>query len=512
MAQIAVIGAGMGAMAAAARLATAGHQVAVYERTSTYGGGVRRFERAGFGFDTGPGLLHLPAVQRDLFIKTGRKPLEQCVSLTTVDPAARHLFPDGTEVALPNASQAGVTAALDAALGHGTGDRWAAMLGRGRAAWDATRRPLLEEPLAADWRAAGLGDDPYPPVTGRRGLLRRRHQQRSRRLAEIGEHELADPRLAALLESQALAHGFDPRTAPASAAVLPYMEQTFGAWYVHGGIRALATAVYERCLERRVSFTFDAPVAALVRKEDGVAGLELADGTVVDADAVVAGVSPGRLDALGAEDAADDPGDQGSEPEADAQVGMPGRVVVCLALHGTRPADAAHRTVVHTPDRAAELDWIFRRGPLTTAAPTVTVLRPDDPTQRPDDDHEAVTLTATAPDWNWSEPGVAEDFADRMQQAAAAALPGLAERILWREVRTPADTEAETGAGGGAVPGPALAGARGAYLVQRNATRLPGLYAVGGWSHPGGGLAHAGMSGTLVAGLITEGADFRGSQ
>ncbi|NUT30603.1 MAG: NAD(P)-binding protein, partial [Streptomyces sp.] len=38
MARIAVIGAGMGAMAAAARLAVAGHRVAVYERTETYGG------------------------------------------------------------------------------------------------------------------------------------------------------------------------------------------------------------------------------------------------------------------------------------------------------------------------------------------------------------------------------------------------------------------------------------------------------------------------------------------
>ncbi|NGN66465.1 NAD(P)/FAD-dependent oxidoreductase [Streptomyces sp. A7024] len=499
----------MGAMAAAARLATAGHDVAVHERGSTYGGGVRRLERAGFGFDTGPALLRLPAVYRDLFIKTGRKPLEQCVSLTTVDPAARHLFADSTEVTLPNASQAGATAALDAALGHGTGARWAAVLGRGRAAWDATRRPLLEEPLAADWRAAGLADDPYPPVSERRGLLRRRHEQHSRRLAEIGTYELHDPRLTALLESQALGYGFDPRTAPASAAVLPYMEQTFGVWYVHGGIRALATAVYERCRERGVTFTFDSPVAALVRKEDRAAGLELADGTVVDADAVVAGVSPARLDGLGAEDAADAP--DAAAPDDAAQVGMPGRVTVCLALRGARPAGTAHRTVVHTQDRAAELDWIFRGGPLTTA-PTVTVLRPDDSAQRPDDAHEAVTLTATAPDWNWSEPGVAEDFADRMQQAATAALPGLAERVLWREIRTPADTEAETGAAGGAVPGPALAGAGGAYLVGRNATRLPGLYAVGGWSHPGGGLAHAGMSGALVAGLITEGPDFRGSQ
>ena len=76
MARIAVIGAGMGAMAAAARLAVAGHRVVVYERAATYGGAVGRFEREGFAFDTGPGLLQLPAVYRDLFVKTGKEPLE----------------------------------------------------------------------------------------------------------------------------------------------------------------------------------------------------------------------------------------------------------------------------------------------------------------------------------------------------------------------------------------------------------------------------------------------------
>ncbi|WP_159052247.1 NAD(P)-binding protein, partial [Streptomyces niveiscabiei] len=40
MGRIVVIGAGMGAMAAAARLAIAGHRVVVYERGETYGGGV----------------------------------------------------------------------------------------------------------------------------------------------------------------------------------------------------------------------------------------------------------------------------------------------------------------------------------------------------------------------------------------------------------------------------------------------------------------------------------------
>lgn len=226
MARIVVIGAGLGAMAAAARLAVAGHRVTVYERGSTYGGAVGRHERDGFAFDTGPGLLHLPAVYRDLFVKTGKEALEECVTLTQVDPASRHVFADGTRVDLPNASRAGTVAALDAALGPGAGERWGEFLVRAREAWDRTRRPLLEEPQPAD--PAPPARDPYPALKA--GLLRRP----TTTLAQIGARELRDPRLAALLDAYAWTYGFDPATAPASAAVLPYMEQTFGSWYVAG--------------------------------------------------------------------------------------------------------------------------------------------------------------------------------------------------------------------------------------------------------------------------------------
>ncbi|MYV37981.1 NAD(P)-binding protein, partial [Streptomyces sp. SID1328] len=293
MARIAVTGAGMGALAAAARLAVAGHRVTVYERTDTYGGAVRRFERDGFAFDTGPGLLPLPAVWRDLFLKTGKEPLEDLVELVQVDPSSRHLFADGTQVAVPNASRAGVVSALDEALGAGVGQRWGDFLVRAREAWDRTRRPLLEEPLWPNWQVLAERE-PYPAVPHKR-LLRTR---RATTLAEVAEWELRDDRLTALLTGHALAHGLDPRTTPASAAVLPYLEHAFGTWYVHGGIRELARAVYERCVRRRVEFVFGAEVTRITVKDGRAAGVELADGTVAEADHVVAGVDPALLGRL----------------------------------------------------------------------------------------------------------------------------------------------------------------------------------------------------------------------
>ena len=127
MARIIVIGAGMGGLAVAARLATRKHSVTVLEQSDTYGGKLGSFERDGFVFDTGPSLLTLPAVYRDLFLKTGRAPLEDCVDLQPLEPAFGYRWADGSAVAMPGAALVGAIAIHVAVLfGAGVGMRLAA--------------------------------------------------------------------------------------------------------------------------------------------------------------------------------------------------------------------------------------------------------------------------------------------------------------------------------------------------------------------------------------------------
>ena len=482
MAQIVVIGAGMGGLAAAARLATVGHRVTVCEAGPTHGGMVGQYQRDGFRFDTGPTLLTLPAVYRDLMLKTGRTRLEDEVELRPVDPGSLHLLPDGSRFPLANASLGKVVQALDQALGAGVGARWGDLLERGRGVWEATRRPLLEEPLPTD--PTPLHRDPYLPARPRR-LLGRPVST----LADVAARELRDPGLTALLDEYALRFGLDPRRAPASLTALPYMEQSFGIWYVTGGMRALADAVLRRCRQRRVELRFDSRVVRVLGSER-VEGVLLADGSRLDAEVVIAGTDPRAF-------AAD-------TAPAPAPEDAPGRLTVLLALRGDRPALTPHRTVVHATDRQDELDALFAAASGAARLcprPTVQVLRPDDATLAPAG-HEAAVLTVTVPSqarYDWTGPGRADAYADALLAHAA---PELRERLLWREVRTPADTERETGVPGGAIPAPALAGAGGGYLRAANRSPLTGLYLVGGSAHPGGGLARVGMSATVTAELV----------
>lgn len=142
MATVAVIGAGMGGLAVAARLAAKGHDVTVFEQFSGPGGKNAGLRRDGFAFDLGPSTLTLPAVYRDLFLKTGRS-LEESVDLQEVDPAFAYHFTDGTSVTLPGAGVGACAHAIGAAFGADSEHEWRTLLRRAGDIWALTRQDVL---------------------------------------------------------------------------------------------------------------------------------------------------------------------------------------------------------------------------------------------------------------------------------------------------------------------------------------------------------------------------------
>ena len=90
-----IIGAGMGGLAAAVRLASAGEDVTVLERAATPGGKMRRLMVDGHGIDGGPTVLTMRWVFEQLFADAGAS-LEDHVTLEPLAILARHGW-SGTE-------------------------------------------------------------------------------------------------------------------------------------------------------------------------------------------------------------------------------------------------------------------------------------------------------------------------------------------------------------------------------------------------------------------------------
>src|SRR5215213_9333521 len=90
-----IIGAGLGGLAAAIRLARKGFAVKILEKNETVGGKVNIVEASCYKFDTGASLLTMRHVLEELFIYAGKRP-EDYLDIVPLEPICRYFWSDGT--------------------------------------------------------------------------------------------------------------------------------------------------------------------------------------------------------------------------------------------------------------------------------------------------------------------------------------------------------------------------------------------------------------------------------
>ena len=94
-----VIGAGIGGIAAAARLARNGFRVTVIEKNDQPGGRCNQIIRDGHRFDIGPTLFLMPEVFAETYTALGER-MEDYLDLRRIDPTYTILFSDGLNLQL----------------------------------------------------------------------------------------------------------------------------------------------------------------------------------------------------------------------------------------------------------------------------------------------------------------------------------------------------------------------------------------------------------------------------
>lgn len=482
MATVTVVGAGVGGLAAAARLAAAGHRVTLFERSETVGGKLGRHERATaagtFRFDTGPSLFTLPQVAAELFAATGGGGLD----LVPLDPIVRHRFPDGAT--LDSTAGEAFAERIAAAFGADAAADWRRLWRRAGRVWAASWRHVLTSPVDGPLRMAGLA--------WRLGDLAAIAPGRT--LRGLGRTHLRDPRLRMLLDRYATYTGADPRRAPAALLAIPYAELAFGGWYLRGGLGTLADALLERCESLGVRVRTGAAVRSITVSGSRADGVVLADGTAVAADVVVANADALHVyrDLL--------PAPRSRRLAGRLTARSLGGFVLLLGVRGRTPG-LAHHNVLFPRDYDAEFDAVFGTPPAPVEDPAVFVTAADDPLVRPEGHEAWFVLVNAAPhgplDWRAAGPG----YADRVLEVLAGRGLDVRDRLLFRDVLTPADLEAATHSPGGAIYGTASHGLSG-LLRPPNRAPVAGLFLVGGSVHPGGGLPLVMLSAKIVADLV----------
>ncbi len=469
-----VVGSGIGGLTAAIRLAAAGHHVVVLERNPLLGGKVTDLEEAGYRFDTGPNKVTLPQEFDQVLALAGTRLADE-VDLVRLDPQVTYRWPNGSTLEM--ADDPATTVSSVERLSPGSGEPWRRFSEHAATIWDAAERTILSGPPASRGRLARSASG---------GL------DAGRTLSKASASFFDDTRLQQLVNHYATYSGSSPYQSPATAASLVHIEQSFGCWYVTGGIGRLRDALVRAATSMGVDIRTGVDVGRIATDGGVVTGVELADGGGEGAEIVVSDVDAAHLyvDLL-------------PSPKQARQLDKVGpstsAFVVCAGVRGRTEGIAHHNVFFPLHDRQ---EFKFLEAGQMPIDQTIhaSVSAVTDSGQAPPDCENWHIVVQTPPAIGIDRKLMTAAVLNRIAERGF----DLRNRVEFTRTLLPADFDARYRAPGGAIHGTSSNGKKGVFSRPSNVGPVHGLYLVGGSAHPGSGLPFVAMSARIAVDLVAE--------
>lgn len=484
--RVIVVGAGLGGLACAIRLAAAGRDVTVLEREGHPGGRAGRLSVEGYEFDTGPTVLTLPDLLAQLLDTVGER-LDDWLELSRLDPAYRAHFPDGSTLdVIPDTIR--MAAEVSRVCGAREADGYLRFVDYTSRLWQLQRRDFIDRNL----------DSPRDLLTA--NLLRLLRQGGFRRLQTKVDQFFGDQRTRRIFSFQSMYAGLAPRDALAIYAVISYLDAVAGVYFPRGGIHAVPRALAGVAEKHGVTIRYQTSAARVEVLAGRARAVITTNGERFPTDAVV--LNPDLPIAY---------------RDLLPDVPTPRRVhrlrysPSCVVLHaGSARAypHIAHHNIHFGHAWDHTFDEVIKQGRLMTD-PSLLVTNPsrDDPTLAPPGRHTYYVL-APAPNLavrtiDWSGPLRALYRQELIETLEQRGYPGFGAAVEVHQVVTPADWADQ-----GLAAGTPFAAAHTLYQTGpfRPANRHPGLdnvVFVGSGTQPGVGVPMVLISGRLAAERVT---------
>jgi phytoene desaturase len=474
LADVLVIGAGMGGLSAAITLAARGLQVDVLEAAERPGGKLGVAVIDGVEVDTGPSVLTLPDVL-DRVLRLAGTSLRDELTLREPSPAFRYLYPDGTALDVHPALD-DTLASVGCSLGSEAARELEDFLRYSRRIWEAAGPHFV------------FGPAPSPAL-----LLRLLRIDPFRRMWPVIRRRVRSPHLRMLLARYATYNGSDVRRAPATLNCIAHVELGLGGYGVEGGMYEITRALLRAAERVGVRIHTGCRVERLRVRDRRVLGAECADSRTWSAPVVVANADAAHT----LNDLLPD-----SATRAQPEPSMSGWTAI---LRARRRIDAQARTahtVLFPAEYLQEFTDIFD-GDRPPAEPTVYLCAEEACHGRTGwAEHEPVFAMANTPAEPATAPRPPEVWEALrrtvLERLGAAGLRGTDDAIVWE--RTPGDLAAAFPGSRGSIYGAASNSPLSAFRRPANRVRaVRGLYLASGSAHPGGGVPLCLLSGQAAA-------------
>ncbi len=482
------MGAGLGALSGALRLARMGCEVTVFEKNPEIGGKLNEKRLGAYRFDTGPSLLTMPFVIDELFEFLGfsRRTL---LEFAPLEPICRYFYPDGAK--------------LDASAD-------AAKMKQEMAKLSAEDAATYENFLAYAERIYKLTADIFlfSPIHEFAELLKRRNLKTLFRLQQIDPwrtvHQgvsrfFKDARLVQLFDRYATYNGSNPYRAPATLNIIPHVEYGLGSYYIRGGMYRLAEALLHLAGKLGVKIHTSARVEKILHDGSRVSGL-MVGGEKIAAEYVLCG-----QDVVMAYNQLIDGFAKRRERLNRLEPSCSGMVFL-WGVNKKHP-ELAHHNIFFSHDYRNEFTQIFAaKRPPDDPTIYVAITGKSDPIHAPAYGENWFVLLnmpylTNAVQWNGETSRVRESVMKKLQRMGF----DIENHVEEEAAITPQDFYQRYLSNRGSIYGISSNNRSTAFKRPANRSRdLKGLYFAGGSTHPGGGIPLVLLSGKIAAELIAQ--------
>ena len=487
MKEVIIIGAGLGGLSAAIRLAKSGFSVTVLEKNENVGGKVNTVEASGYKFDTGASLLTMRHVLEDLFDFAGKR-IEDYLEIVALEPICRYFWSDGST--FDASTDLRRTESEIEKIEPKDASNFQKFLADSKRKYEIAEKTFLSKSL-----------NDLPELLKPEFLPDLLKISTLKTLDKHNANYFESKKMRQLFNRFATYNGSSPYETPATFALIPYVEFGLGAWYVRGGMYEIPKALERLAKELGVKIYTESAVEKIVVENKKAVGVSVS-GEVTGADFVVA-----NSDAIETYRHLIDEKDRKIFTDKKLEKLEPSCSGFVLLL-GTKKKNPqlAHHNIFFSDDYKAEFDAIFKRK-IPAPNPTIYVCATSrtDETQSPAG-HENLFVLINAPyvsektDWHKESKPYRDLIIKKLENFG---LEDFENSIDYEQIITPEDFERKYAANKGSIYGVSSNGIFSAFLrVPNKARDIENLYFTGGATHPGGGIPLVLLSGKMAAEMI----------
>lgn len=487
MKKAAIIGAGIGGIAAAIRLAVKDYEVTVFEANESFGGKMHEFWLGNYRFDAGPSLFTLPHLVDELFELAGRTPSDY-FTYTRLDPITHYFWPDGSRLKAYAAPDE-FAAEAERQLGVPKQAVLRALASSARL-YKGTAGTFLQKSLHKV--STYLSPDVLKTLTclPDLGLTTTMHKANAK--------QFQDPRMVQLLDRFATYNGSDPYQAPGTLNIIPHLEHNIGAFYPKGGMYAIASSLVKLAEELGVVFRYQEPVEQIITLGNEVSGVLTGKGNYY-ADVVVSNmdVVPTYRRLLP------------NHPAPEQTLKQPRSSSALIYYWGIKrqfPELHLHN-IFFSGNYKEEFEHIFKDKNISSD-PTVyiNITSKMEPQDAPEDSENWFVMVNVphnqGQDWQQLVTVTRETVLNKLSRMLGT---NIAPLIVQEQVLDPLLIENRTSSFAGALYGSSSNNRMAAFLRHPNfSSAVEGLYFCGGSVHPGGGIPLCLLSAKIVGDLVPD--------